>query len=144
ETVLSPNVTVAKTADAVSVVAGSQAGFTVTLSNTGLGTANGLTLSDALPALGGSNAWSIDTSTGNFASFSLSGAAGSQSLGLAPGVNSLAAGASLTVHIVGITTPSSSPFTATLNNTATVDASNEVNHNQQASASETVLSPNVT
>src|SRR5205085_2594988 len=86
----------------------------------------------------------IDTATGNFASFALTGAAGAQALALAPGVTTLSAGASLTVHIVGATTPGSGSFTATLSNTATVDASNEANHNQSASASEDVLSANVT
>ena len=109
---LSANVTVANSADADTVTAGDQAGFTVTLTNTGSGRANGLTLTDALPALGGSNLWSISGGA-NAASFTLTGAAGSQQLALS-GVSSLAASASLTVHITGTTTPRCHLFTATL------------------------------
>ena len=131
----SPNVTVTKTADAVAVTAGGQAGFTVTLSNTGLGQANGLTLTDALPALGGTNVWSISGGA-NAGSFTITGAAGSQQLTLS-GVSTLAAGASLTVHISG---------TASINlsNSATADASNETTHNQSATATVTVFPANVT
>ena len=133
----SPNVTVTKTADAVSVTTGSQAGFTVTLTNTGLGQANGLTLTDALPALGGTNVWNISGGA-NAGSFAITGAAGSQQLTLS-GVSTLAAGAPLTVHITGTTTSSSSPVT--LANAAIVDAGNELNHNQSASASISVAVP---
>src|SRR5207302_129758 len=62
---------VTKAADAASVSAGAPIGFTVTVSNSGTGTAKGVTLSDALP--GGNAAhpvhWTIDGSTGNPASF---------------------------------------------------------------------------
>jgi len=138
----SANVTVSKTADAASVNAGDSAGFTLTIANTGSSQATGVTLTDTLPALGGSNLWSINGGA-NAGSFIVSGAAGSQQLAL-NGVSTLAAGATLTVHITGTTTPSGTPFTAALTNTATVDAGNETTHNQAASATITVLSPNVT
>ena len=136
------NVAVTETADASTVTAGDQAGFTVTLTNTGLGQANGLTLTDALPALGGTNVWSISGGA-NSGSFAITGAVGSQQLAVS-GVSTLAVGASLTVHISGTTTPSAAPFTATVSNNATVDASNEAAHNQFATATVLVNSPNVT
>jgi hypothetical protein len=141
--VQSPNVTVTKVADAGTVSAGGAAGYAVTITNNGTGQANGLTVTDALPALGGSNLWTINGGA-NQASFTITGAAGSQQLAL-NGVSTLAAGSSLVVHITGTTTPSGSPYTATLSNTATVNASNEATHNQSSGASTiTVQSPNVT
>src|SRR3989442_388646 len=73
---------VVKKADASSVPSGTNIGFTVTINNSGTGTAKGVTLTDALP--GGNSGtpvhWTIDSSTGNPAAFSISGADGSQSL----------------------------------------------------------------
>ena len=70
-----------KTADAASVSAGDPIGYTVTISNAGLGTATGVTLADSLP--GGNAAapvhWVIDPATGNPASFSITGADGARS-----------------------------------------------------------------
>ena len=99
-----PNVTVTKTADQSTVVAGQMAGYTVTISNIGTATATGVTLSDPLPGgLGNDINWKIDTSTGNYQDFTISGAVGSQVLTLTSSVNTLAAGASLTVHITAVT-----------------------------------------
>jgi uncharacterized repeat protein (TIGR01451 family) len=140
QTVNSPNVSVTKTADASSILAGTAAGFTVTITNNGQGTANGLTMADALPTLG-TALWAIDGGA-NPSSFSITGAAGSQALNLAAKVNALNAGASLSVHISG--TPGVAgprTFTRTLANTATVDATNEVNHNQQSTATITAVDP---
>ena len=132
----SPNVTVTKSADAVSVTTGTQAGFTVTLTNTGLGQANGLTLTDALPALGGTNVWSISggANTGSFAITGRRPAARQLALS---GASTLAAGASLTVHLTGTALTD-------LSNSATVDASNEAAHNQSATATVSVFPANVT
>jgi uncharacterized repeat protein (TIGR01451 family) len=95
-----PDVTVTKTADASCVAAGQTAGYTVTISNIGMATATGVTLSDPLPAgLGKDIKWTIDTSKGNPADFQITGTTGNQSLSLISSVNTLAAGASLTVHI---------------------------------------------
>src|SRR4029077_12372893 len=56
-TVNCPNLAITKTADAVSVSAGSNIGFTIGVSNSGAGTAKDVTLSDALPGGAGVN-WS--------------------------------------------------------------------------------------
>jgi hypothetical protein len=138
-----PTLAVTATADLATVTAGAAAGYTLTIANTGGATATGLTLSDPLPALGGGNAWTIDGGA-NQAAFTIAGAAGSQTLSLAAGVNTLAAGASLVVHVSGTTTPGGTPYTAALSTTATVDASNTTNHNVTATATITVQSPNVT
>ena len=139
--VLCPSIHIVKTADAASVSAGSPIGFSVTVSNTGEGNAAGVTLSDALP---GGNAgspvhWTIDGSTGNPASFSITGADGSQHLVLAGQPITLNAGASLTVHVVAATTGESC---ATYDNSASVTTTND--SSDQASAETEVLCPDVT
>ena len=53
-----PGLQIAKTADAASVSAGDPIGFTIKVSNTGAGTATGVTLSDPLPT-GTGISWSI-------------------------------------------------------------------------------------
>ena len=59
-----PNLSVVKTADLASVTAGQTLGFTVTIANNGTASANGLTLSDPLPAgTGGDINWTIDSTT---------------------------------------------------------------------------------
>jgi uncharacterized repeat protein (TIGR01451 family) len=98
------DVTVTKTADQSTIAAGQTAGYTVTISNVGTATATGVTLSDPLPAgLGKDVKWAIDTSTGNSADFQITGAVGSQVLSLISSVSTLAAGASLSVHITATT-----------------------------------------
>ena len=102
--------TVTKTADSSTVTAGSLAGFTVTISNTGAVTDTGVTLSDPLPAGAGNDIdWMIDTTKGNPTDFTITGAVGSQVLTLNPSVNTLDAGASLLVHITGLTTVNDAP-----------------------------------
>jgi uncharacterized repeat protein (TIGR01451 family) len=119
------DVTVTKTADAAQVNAGDPIGFTVTISNSGTGTAAGVTLNDPLPAGSGSGVtWAIDDSTGDPASFSLTGSTGSQSLTLAGQPISLAAGASLSVHITAVT---SATECTSYDNTATVTTTNAAN-----------------
>src|SRR5438132_2977239 len=59
-TVNCPNLTITKTADDASVNAGSDIGFTVTLSNAGPGSATGVSISDPLPGGAGVD-WSIDS-----------------------------------------------------------------------------------
>jgi uncharacterized repeat protein (TIGR01451 family) len=105
-----PDLLVTKTADSGSVTAGSTIGFTVTITNTGGAAATGVNLQDNLPpGSGGDIFWSIDTSnTGlgagtNPSSFTISGPKGSQVLTLAGQPISLAAGASLKVHITSPT-----------------------------------------
>jgi uncharacterized repeat protein (TIGR01451 family) len=105
-----PDLLITKVADSGSVAAGSTIGFTITITNTGGGDATGVTLQDNLPPGGGGDVfWTIDTSnTGlgagtNPASFLISGPKGSQELTLNGQPITLAAGASLKVHITSPT-----------------------------------------
>jgi uncharacterized repeat protein (TIGR01451 family) len=59
-TVLCPTLGIVKTSDAPSVSAGSNIGFTISVNNSGSGTATGVSLSDVLPT-GSGVSWSIDT-----------------------------------------------------------------------------------
>ncbi len=111
-TVLSPDVRVAKSADVSTVKVGAQAGYLVTLSNSGDGTAKSASLSDSLPA---GATWSISGTANGFA---LNGAPGSQILSFGPG--DVSAGASFSVHVIGTTQSSGS-----LINVATGSALNE-------------------
>jgi uncharacterized repeat protein (TIGR01451 family)/fimbrial isopeptide formation D2 family protein len=97
-TVAPATIDITKTANPAGPVnAGDTIGFDVTVTNTGTGTALGVTVNDPLPA--GIN-WSIVPAS---ADCSISGAVGSQVLGCGP--RSLAAGASFSVHIQGATDP---------------------------------------
>jgi uncharacterized repeat protein (TIGR01451 family) len=141
--VLAPDVRVTVAPDKATVNAGDVAGFTVTLSNRGPGAAYGVTLSDPLPAgLGKDLNWQIDVGTGNPGAFTLTGAVGSQLLALSPAGIRLAAGASLAVHVTGVTTaqdadPATS--TGTLPNTATVSATNEAPAQRSSGGTITVV-----
>ena len=115
---------VTKTADDTSVSAGSQIGFTVTLSNTGTGTATGVAFSDPLPGGSGIN-WSISPAS---AGWSISGSAPNQSLVYTP--TTLAPGFSTSVHVVSNTTSASC---GTYDNTASVTTGND--GSDEASAS---------
>ncbi len=143
-----PDVTVTKTTSTPVVNAGGQASFTVTVANTGQGTATGVTFADPLPAgLGNNIVWSV-ASQSVAGAFSIGGSGpGSQSLRFNP--TTLAPGARYSVTITGRTTfadVSSGTFTGTLPNTATVSAANEAPalQNQKASATVTVVAPDVT
>ena len=71
-----PSVQIEKTADALSVSAGDPIGFTIKVSNTGAGTATGVTVADPLP--GGSGvSWSISPAN---AACSITGVVPNQSL----------------------------------------------------------------
>jgi uncharacterized repeat protein (TIGR01451 family) len=105
-----PDLAITKTADQGTVTAGTTIGFTITITNTGGANATGVTLQDNLPpGSGGDVFWTIDTSnTGlgagtNPTSFSISGPKGSQVLTLNGQPITLAAGASLKVHITSPT-----------------------------------------
>jgi uncharacterized repeat protein (TIGR01451 family) len=143
-TVRPPDVTVTKTADASTVIAGDQVGFTVTVLNVGPNPATGVTLNDPLPALGGGNLYSIDPASPNASAFVLTGPAGSQVLSLQPNTT-LAAGGQLRVRLTGVSVGTPSPYTQTLTNRATVGATNDGDpSNNQATATVTVQSPDVT
>jgi uncharacterized repeat protein (TIGR01451 family) len=98
-----PSLTLTKTADQTSITAGTKAGFTVTITNTGSSDASGLSLSDPLPP-GADLNWTIDTTTGSPNNFQITGSAGSQSLVLTAPGTTLAAGTSESVHITSSTT----------------------------------------
>ncbi len=127
-----PAISVAKTADAASVNAGEQIGFTVTISNTGDGQAKGLSFSDSLPAGTGID-WSISPASSGW---SISGSAPSQSLVYAP--TTLAANSSTSVHVVSGTTKDSCKV---YDNTAQVSTSND--GSDEASAETKVQCPDV-
>jgi uncharacterized repeat protein (TIGR01451 family) len=130
--VLCPVIEVTKVADAETVSAGTPIGFTVAITNSGKGDAYGVTLTDALPGGNASNPvhWVIDASQFDFAAFSISGADGSQALSLAGQPISLAAGATLKVHITAATSASNC---ATYDNTASASATNDGSDSASAS-----------
>jgi len=114
-----PDVAVTKVADSSTVSAGSQVGFTVTVSNVGAGgDLTNVTLDDPLPS--GVN-WSIDNPVNCGASpcFVITTTAGTQYLSLQPNFT-LANNAEISAHIIG-----NSTGVGTLTNTATVHAFNE-------------------
>src|SRR5690606_25717519 len=108
-----PDLVIEKTADAPSVDAGGQIGFTVTLTNNGNGTALGATLSDTLPG-GPGISWGIESQTANPPCT----IAGDQ---LTCGPRDLPSGESLVVHVVSDTAFASC---ALYDNTAVADADN--------------------
>ncbi|MFL5790698.1 MAG: hypothetical protein ACJ76A_04275, partial [Actinomycetota bacterium] len=105
-----PNVSVTKVADDATISAGQNAGFTITATNDGPGTASNVTVHDPLP---GGVAWqeSPDNPDCTIASGVLNCSFGD-----------LVEGASASVHIVG---PTDQADCGTLTNTATVSAGNE-------------------
>jgi uncharacterized repeat protein (TIGR01451 family) len=133
-TVNCPNVTITKTADAASVSAGDDIGFTVTLTNTGAGDATGVSISDALPGGTGVD-WSIDSNT-PASSCSITGTAPTQTLSCGPAT--VASGGSITVHVTSHTTGDSC---GTYDNTASFTTTNDGTGN--ATASTTVDCPDL-
>ncbi|RNM16853.1 LPXTG cell wall anchor domain-containing protein, partial [Nocardioides pocheonensis] len=116
--VLCAALTLSKTADAASVNAGSQIGFTVTASNAAggsVGTARGVVINDPLPSGTGID-WSIASGPGNC---SITGAVGSEVLHCT--AVDLAPGASESVHVVSATGNTSC---ATYPNAASLTADN--------------------
>ena len=105
-----PAIQILKKADASSVNAGDQVGFTITVYNTGAGDAHGVKLNDTLPTNTGLS-WSIDTVTsppGAGWGGSCAITAGVLNCGGTNGVtvphNTTLAGSTFTVHIVSGTT----------------------------------------
>jgi uncharacterized repeat protein (TIGR01451 family) len=95
-----PALSLTESADAASVAAGSQIGFTVGLSNTSSAPATGIVLTDPLPNGTGAS-WSVDTA-GSSPGWSIVGLAPSQTAVFSG--TALAAGASTHVHLVSATT----------------------------------------
>lgn len=136
-----PDISITKTADAATVTAGDEIGFTVTVSNSaaaGTGTAFGVTLGDPLPAGDGID-WSIQSQSGG-AGCAITGAVGAEVLSCGP--KDLAPGASFSVHVVSDTQPTGEICSAArLPNTATADATNDAP--VQASATTSVQCPDI-
>jgi uncharacterized repeat protein (TIGR01451 family) len=130
-TVNCATISITKTADQGTVSAGDPIGFVITATNSGAGSASGVTVTDTLPTDAGLN-WTID-------------AAGSDSgCSITAGVltcnfGTLASGASKHVHI---TSPTTAATCGTVNNTASVSTSNDGSDSDSASV--TVDCPNVT
>ncbi len=128
-TVNCPDIEVSKTADDSSISAGDTAAFTIVVKNLGPGAASDVTLADPLPAgvtwTTSSVGCSVDDGTLNC------------------DLGTLAAGASATVHVSGVT---SAAVCGTLTNTAAAFASNERASsyaNNQSTASVTVECPDL-
>jgi len=126
--ILPPAITINKTADHTTVNAGEQIGYVVTLSNTGSGDATGVTLNDSLPGGSGIN-WSLagaGTSIPSGVACAVTGTTPNQSLscGTDPattGTFTLAAGATITLHV---TSPTTGGSCGTLHNTASFNSTN--------------------
>ena len=118
-TVNCPNIDVTKVADDSVVSAGAQIGFVVTISNTGAGTATGLTFSDPLPA---GFTWSIATPSAGWSIVN-------GNLVYSP--TTLAANSSSSVHVIATSDPADCGL---VSNTATLDADND----DQETATDTV------
>jgi len=142
-----PDVTVTKVADNATMDGGSQVGFTITVSNVGVGDLSNVTLTDNVDVNGVSQSlpaganhdilWSIPAGGNPSGAFVLSGALGAQHLTLMSGTP-LPNGGQIAVHIVGT---SSGADVGTLTNTAVVAAGNEDSaffSNNQASATITI------
>ena len=114
-TVSCPDISVLKTPDAGSVNAGSNAVFSITLTNNGPGSATNVMLTDNLP--NGSLDWSISVQPGGC---SITGALGSEVLSCSFGT--LTQGATRTVEV---TSPTTSASCGVKNNTANVSANND-------------------
>ncbi|MEO8540484.1 MAG: hypothetical protein ABI577_12155 [bacterium] len=132
-TVNCPNVTLTKLADNPKTVsAGDNIGFTITATNNGVGAAKGFVLTDTLPA---NVTWTI-----NPANASCQISAGVLRCPTGAGTTTLAPGASISVHIVGVTTPAAC---GTVTNTASAVVTNQVNAIPNASDSVTVSCPDI-
>jgi uncharacterized repeat protein (TIGR01451 family)/LPXTG-motif cell wall-anchored protein len=134
-TVQCPGLHITKTADSTLVDAGDQIGFGITVSNSGPGTATGVTLTDPLPG-GTGVSWSISPAYSGPGSCSIATNAGVQTLNCSFG--DMAANASASVHVVSGTANASC---GAYPNLATASATNQ--GSVQAPASITVQCPNL-
>jgi uncharacterized repeat protein (TIGR01451 family) len=137
-TIVTPLLSITKTADNATVSAGSGIGFTIKVTNSsaaGTGNATGVVLSDPLPSGTGIN-WTIASQTGT----ACPALASPPTQTLSCAIGTLTPGQSYTVHVTSGTTASSC---ATYPNTATASATNQTAGNVTASASTTVDCPNV-
>lgn len=124
-----PNLSIVKTADAASVNAGQNIGFTITVTNNGVADATGVTISDPLPGGPGID-WSESPDNPN-CSISTSGTPPVETLNCGP-VTLAAGGGSLSVHVQSATTGASC---GTYNNTASFTSTNAGSGSASASTS---------
>lgn len=129
--------TITKVADAPAVSAGSQIGFTITLSNAGPGQSTGATLSDPLPG-GAGIFWSIASQSGP-ATCTITGTVPNQELGCSS-FTLTASGADAT-EAVHVTSPTTSASCATYDNKATYTSSNAPGGSASAQETVTCLPP---
>jgi uncharacterized repeat protein (TIGR01451 family)/fimbrial isopeptide formation D2 family protein len=130
-TPLFPSLVIEKVADAATVSAGTNIGFTITVTNNGPGVANNVTLNDPLPAGSGVD-WDIVPAYAGPGTCSITGSPPTETLECAFG--NMADDASASVHVQSATTADSC---GDYPNTATADADNF--DPIEASASTTVL-----
>jgi uncharacterized repeat protein (TIGR01451 family) len=123
-----PSLSVAKTADASSVSAGTAIGYLITVTNNGPGTATGVTLSDTLPANSGLS-WTENSNNCSIANGALSCSFGT-----------LGSGASASVHI---DSPTTSATCGTVANSALANATNVAQGASVGPVSITVNCPNL-
>jgi uncharacterized repeat protein (TIGR01451 family) len=98
-----PHVTVTKTADAQTVLAGSPVGFTITVRSDGVGKALGVAINDALPTLANAGInWAISPAYAGPGSCAIGGAVPAQTLTCSFG--DLDSGTSASVHVTSATT----------------------------------------
>jgi uncharacterized repeat protein (TIGR01451 family) len=130
-TVNCPSIHITKSPDQGTVSAGDPIGFTITVTNSGAGSASGVTVTDTLPTDPGLN-WAIDAANSDAGCSITAGT-------LTCNFGSLAPGASKHVHITSSTTAATC---GTVDNTASVTTSNDGSDSDDASI--TVDCPNVT
>ena len=133
-TVNSPNLVVSKVADNATVSSGDPIGFTITVTNTGLGAATNAVLNDTLPTATGVS-WTISPAYAGPGTCTISGTP--QTLNCAFG--SLAPTTSAMVHV---TSPTTTATSGTLSNTAIAQADN--NPPTSSTATVTVNQPVLT
>ena len=98
-----PHISVVKTPDAASVLAGNPVGFTISVKSDGMGTATSVNLTDVLPTLANANInWSISPAYAGQGTCAITGAAPSQTLSCSFG--DMAQGAAVSVHVTSATT----------------------------------------
>jgi uncharacterized repeat protein (TIGR01451 family) len=122
-TVNAPNLSITKTADQTVIDAGNTAAFTITVKNAGPGAAYNVVVTDALPP---GVPWTTSTPDASIVGGVLT-----------DNIGTLAAGASVVIHVSGVTP---STFSGTLTDTVVVSASNAPTPIEVASASITVNS----
>ena len=129
DTVLAPHLTITKVGNGT-VNSTDTVAFTITVSNTGAGTAYNVSVSDPLPDAAHLT-WMIQVGPRQRMCGGILGDA----------IGSVASGASVTIHV---SAPTAAGYSATLPNTATATSTNNSPGSVTASATDTVLAPHLT